>query len=171
MTFYRHVGRIWPRTSFDALRARKGLKLSQQSPNPTLGTNRSVQFSSVQFKMVSMRSGKAICAPIRLSGVSPTLPLKQFQRCSDWRCPFFVLSGKIVERFLFLRLSPPGDQQTTQLYSTQKGKPTWPSSELLGWGVEGTQVWLSDSAHLSLQKNVVYVHCLVSSAHTIFMKH
>ena len=39
----------------------------------------SVQFSSVQFKMVSMLSGKPICAPSRLSGVSPVLPLKQFQ--------------------------------------------------------------------------------------------
>ena len=33
----------------------------------------STQFSSVQFKMVSMRSGRPICAPPRLSGVSPKL--------------------------------------------------------------------------------------------------
>ena len=70
----------------------------------------SVQFSSVQFKMVSMRSGRPICAPPRLSGVSPMLPLKQFQCWFDWRWPFIVLSKKIFERFLFLRLSPPGDQ-------------------------------------------------------------
>ena len=33
-------------------------------------------FSSVQFKMVSMCSGKPICTPSHLSGVSPILPLK-----------------------------------------------------------------------------------------------
>ena len=33
------------------------------------------QFSSVQFKMVYMRSEKSICAPPRLSEVSPALPL------------------------------------------------------------------------------------------------
>ena len=32
-----------------------------------------VQFSSVQFKMVSMHSGRPICAPPHLSGVSPCL--------------------------------------------------------------------------------------------------
>ena len=32
------------------------------------------QFSSVQFKMVSMRSGRPMCAPRRLSGASPMLP-------------------------------------------------------------------------------------------------
>ena len=37
--------------------------------------------SSIQQKMVSMRSKKPICAPPRLSEVSPTSPLKQFQ-CS-----------------------------------------------------------------------------------------
>ena len=42
-----------------------------------------LQFSSVQFKMVSMRSGRPICAPPRLTGVSPMLPLKQFQCWSD----------------------------------------------------------------------------------------
>ena len=41
------------------------------------------EFSSVQFKMVSMRSEKPMCAPPRLSEVSPTLPLKQFQCSSD----------------------------------------------------------------------------------------
>ena len=34
--------------------------------------------SSVQFKMVSMRLGRPTCAPPRLLGVSPMLPLKQF---------------------------------------------------------------------------------------------
>ena len=34
---------------------------------------------SVQFKMVCVRWGKPICAPLRLSEVSPTLPWKRFQ--------------------------------------------------------------------------------------------
>ena len=42
-----------------------------------------VQFSPVQFKMVSMCSEKPICAPPHLSEVSPTLPLKWFQCLSD----------------------------------------------------------------------------------------
>ena len=40
------------------------------------------QFSSVQFKMVYVRSEKPICAPPRLKDVSPTSPLKLFQ-CSS----------------------------------------------------------------------------------------
>ena len=39
--------------------------------------------SSVQLKMVSMRSEKSICALPRLSQVSPALPLKQFQCSSE----------------------------------------------------------------------------------------
>ena len=65
------------------------------------------ELESVQFKM---RSEKPICAPSRLSEVSPVLPLKRFQCSSDWRWPSFVLSKKIVSRFLFQSLSPPGDQ-------------------------------------------------------------
>ena len=38
--------------------------------------------SSVQFKMVYVRSEKPICAPPRLKDVSPTSPLKLFQ-CSS----------------------------------------------------------------------------------------
>ena len=67
-------------------------------------------FSSVQFKMVSMRSEMPICAPPRLSEVSPTLPLKRFQCLSDWRWPSLVLSRKIVLRLLFPHLSPPDDR-------------------------------------------------------------
>ena len=55
-----------------------------------------LQFSSVQFKMVSMRTEKPICAPPRLSEGSPTLPFKRFQCSSDWRWPSLVLSTKIV---------------------------------------------------------------------------
>ena len=67
----------------------------------------SVQSSSVQDAIYAL--GKA-CAPPRLSEVSPALPLKRFQCSSDWRWPSLVLSRKIVQRFLFQRLSPPGDQ-------------------------------------------------------------
>ena len=42
-----------------------------------------VPFSSVQFKMVSMRSEKPICAPHCLSEVSPTLPLKNVRLIDD----------------------------------------------------------------------------------------
>ena len=62
--------------------------------------------------MVSMRSEKPIqlCTPPRLSEVPPTLPLKQFQCSSLWRWSSVVLSRKIVSRFIFPRLSPPGDR-------------------------------------------------------------
>ena len=66
--------------------------------------------SSVQFKMVPMRSEKPIqlCAPPRVSEVPPTLPLKLFQCSPDWRWSSLVLSRKIVSRFLFPCHSPPG---------------------------------------------------------------
>ena len=43
----------------------------------------SLFISSVQFKMVSMRSEKPTCAPPGLSDVSPTSPLKRFRCSSD----------------------------------------------------------------------------------------
>ena len=46
---------------------------------------------SVQFKMVSTCSEKSIWAPLRLSEVSPALPLKRLQCSSDWRWPSLVL--------------------------------------------------------------------------------
>ena len=62
-------------------------------------------FYSVQPTMVSIN------AP-RLPECSPMLPLKQFQYSSDiWRWAFIVFSVKIFERFLFLRLSLPGDRR------------------------------------------------------------
>ena len=64
----------------------------------------------VQFKTVSMRSEKTIRAPPRLSEVSPTSPLKQFQCSPYWRWLSLVLWRKIVHRFLFPCLSPPGDR-------------------------------------------------------------
>ena len=62
-----------------------------------------------------MRSEKPICAPPHFSEVSPTLPLKQFQCSSDRRWPSRDLSGKIFDRFLFPRLSPPGDRSVMSL--------------------------------------------------------
>ena len=55
-----------------------------------------MMISSVHFKMVSMRLENPICAPLRLSEVSPTLPLKRFQCLSDKRRRSLVLSRKIV---------------------------------------------------------------------------
>ena len=48
-------------------------------------TKRTEQFSSVQLKVVSVCSEKPICAPPHLLEVSPTSPLKWFQRPSDWQ--------------------------------------------------------------------------------------
>ena len=60
----------------------------------------------VQFRMVSMRSDKPLCASPRLSlsqKFPPTLPLKRFQYSS-----FQGISSSASS--LFQRLSPPGDQ-------------------------------------------------------------
>ena len=67
-----------------------------------------VQFSSVQFRMVSIRSGeknKNMYIPPRLSEVSPTYMRKgsNVHRVDDGPL-LYVLSRKIVERFLFLGL-------------------------------------------------------------------
>ena len=65
-----------------------------------------VQFSSIQFKMVSIRWGKKrIYIPPRLSEVSPTCLRKgsNVHRVDDDPL-LYVLSRKIVERFLFLGL-------------------------------------------------------------------
>ena len=67
-------------------------------------------FSSVQFKMVSMRLEKAVCVPSGLSEVSPTLPLERFKCSSDWQWPSLTHSRKIIKRFLFPHLSPAGDR-------------------------------------------------------------
>ena len=68
-----------------------------------------VSCMTVQFKLVSVCLGKPTCAPPHLSEVSPTLSLKRFQCSSDWRWPSLVLSRKIIWRFLFPHLSPPGN--------------------------------------------------------------
>ena len=49
-----------------------------------------------------MLSGRPICAPPRLSGVSPMLPLlkRQFQCWFDWRWPCLVLSREIIESLI-----------------------------------------------------------------------
>ena len=87
----------------------------------------SVQFSSVQDGIYAL--GKA-----HLSGVSPMLPLKQFQCWSDWWHPFLIFSRKMVERFLFLRLSPPGDRWCNVLGSVS-------SSSTLQIFQDATHLW------------------------------
>ena len=67
-------------------------------------------FSSVQDGIYALGKALEICTPPRVSEVSPTSPLKRFQCPSDWRRPPLVISRKIVQRFLFPRLSPPGDR-------------------------------------------------------------
>ena len=69
-----------------------------------------VQFKMAYYMFKSTCSEKPICAPSRLSEVSLTLRLKQFQCSSDWQWPFLILSRKIVRCFLFPCPSPPGDQ-------------------------------------------------------------
>ena len=72
-----------------------------------------VQFSS-RWYLCAWESSY-MCST-HLSGVSPVLPLKQFQCWSDWRWPFLILSRKIFERFLFLRLSKVNKVECIVLY-------------------------------------------------------
>ena len=58
---------------------------------------------SVQVNMESVRSEKPICAPPRLSEVSPTLPLNQIQCSSDWRWLSLVLSSCVEVEVAVLR--------------------------------------------------------------------
>ena len=67
-------------------------------------------FSSVQFKMVSVHSVEPMCVSLHISDVLPVLPLKLFSCSSDCWWPTLVLWRKIIQCFLFPRLSPPGDQ-------------------------------------------------------------
>ena len=71
--------------------------------------HRSSKLVAVHFSlMASAHSGKRICAPLCLSEASSMLRLKQFHGLIDdisLSRPLRV----IVERFLFLRLSPSGD--------------------------------------------------------------
>ena len=85
---------------------------SPPPPTPTLYISRdktqrrhkrtqdTVRFSSVQFKVVSMRQGKPICAPPRLSGISPALPLEQFPCWSDARRSLLLLINRHVHSSL-----------------------------------------------------------------------
>ena len=98
------------------------------------------QISSVQFKMVSMRSEKPICAQFRLSEVSPTCPLKRFQCSSDLQWPSsLVLSKKILWRFVFPRLSPPGDRWCGVLGFVPAGSVS--SSSTLQIFREASRLW------------------------------
>ena len=78
---------------------------SKTNANLNFQERERVQFSSVQFKMGSMRSENPANTAPRLWEMSLTLPLKQFQCSSDWRWPSLALSRKIVQRFLFFGAS------------------------------------------------------------------
>ena len=86
---------------------------------------------SVQFKMVSMRSEKPICAPPLLSDVSQTAPLKRLFQCSSDLT--MALSGPFKEnrlalRFLFPRLSSPGYRWCDVLGFVPTGSVSSPST-------------------------------------------
>ena len=66
------------------------------------------QFSSFQDVIYALR--KPICAPPRLSEVSPTLPLKRFQCSSDWRWPSRPFQEDLSRNIAFPHLFPPGDR-------------------------------------------------------------
>ena len=71
--------------------------------------------------------------------VSPMLPLKRFQYSSNWRWPSLVLSRKIVERFLFPRISPPGDRWCNVLGFVPEGSVS--SSSTLQIFQEANHLW------------------------------
>ena len=73
---------------------------------------RSVSFTSVQDGIYALgkKHNLTYYALHLVYQTYCTLPLKQFQYSSDGRWPSVVLSRKIVESFLFRRLSPPGDR-------------------------------------------------------------
>ena len=85
----------------------------------------SIQFSSVLYKIVSMRSLKAICAPIRLSEISLTLRLKQFQ-CSStdwpqtsvrWRPICYRLTNSLLDRITSTHCLLPSTNESPQVFS------------------------------------------------------
>ena len=57
-----------------------------------------------------IKHSKGSLGVLSISDVFPMLPSKRFQCSSDSQWPSLVLSRKIVECFLFLTLSPPGDR-------------------------------------------------------------
>ena len=84
-------------------------------------------FSSLQFKMVSMCLQKPTCAPPHLSEVSPTLPLKWFQ-CLSWFQAFIelfivwltmTLSCPFKEDCLVLPLSMPLSSRWSMVWCPQ----------------------------------------------------
>ena len=66
------------------------------------------QFTSVQGDTDAPQ--KPIRAPPQSLRSIPNVAFETIAVSSDWRGHFPVVSGKIVERFLFPRLSPPGDR-------------------------------------------------------------
>ena len=109
-----------------------------------------VGFSSVHFvNIYALGKARNLCAPPRLSEVSPTF-LKRFQCLSGLSRASLVLSKKIVWRFLFPRLSPPGDRWCGVLGFV----PSTNSTRLIALGRRHTyknKRWDSDQAWNRLQ--------------------
>ena len=76
------------------------------------------QFSSVQFKMLSMRLENPVCAPSCLSEVSPTLPLKRFQ------CSFNASLLQAIDGVMSLALCPQVMPQVSQHFRSSEKQAT-----------------------------------------------
>ena len=94
---------------------------------------------SLQFKMVCVRSEKPICAPLRPTEGSPTLPLKQFQCSLDGRRSSLVHQGRSSSASFFSRLSPLGDRWCDVLDFVPAGSVS--SSSTLQVFREASHLW------------------------------
>ena len=107
---------------------------------------------NVQFKMVSIRLEKPICAlapSLRsLPPPPPPRPNGAFETVcsSDLQWPSLVLSRKIVERFQHPRLSPPGDRWCAVLGFVPAGSISSSSPPLppLLWWLLPPSNWVSE---------------------------
>ena len=84
-----------------------------------------------------MRSEKTVCAPLRLSDVSPLLALKQFQCSSDW---LTFKEDRLALQSLFPRLSPPSDRWCDVLGFVPTGRVS--SSSTLQIFQDANHLWL-----------------------------
>ena len=104
-----------------------------------------VRISSVQDSINALR--KAHMRSTRsLSGVFPTLPLKQFQCSSDWQWSSLVRSSQIVLRFLFPRLSPSCDRRCDALGFVPAGSVS--STSTLQIFRDTSHMWWCPPVHL-----------------------
>ena len=107
--------------------------------NYEIGNDSWVQYTSLQFKMVSMHSEMPTCTPPHISELFPTSSLKRFQCLSDWQWPFLALSRKIAKQFLFLCLSPPGSQWCDVLGFVPAGSVSSSSTLQIFW--DASHLW------------------------------